>query len=83
MFKKPEDLDEKFGTWVGEMSAKDMEDAYQKIIKDSKLGEFLWPAIEEKLESGEIKIENGSIILAAPAKGPVRGFSTDICHYDE
>ncbi len=64
------------------MSEEEIEGFYQKIVKDSKLGEFLWPAIEEKLESGEIRMKNGSIILASPAKESVRGFSTDIYHYD-
>ena len=58
------------------MSESEIEEAYQKIVKDLKLGEFLWPAIEEKLESGEIQFKNGSIICSPAKSGPLRGKTT-------
>ena len=43
------------------MSESELEQAYQRIIKDSKLGEFLWPAIKDRLESEEIQAKNGEL----------------------
>ncbi len=40
-----------------DLEQEQLENFYQKIIKDSKLGEFLWPEIEKMLNLGEIQIK--------------------------
>ena len=40
-----------------DLGQEELEKIYQKNIKDSKLGEFLWPEIEKMLDCGEIQID--------------------------
>lgn len=63
------------------MSETEIEGFSQKIVEDSKLGEFLWPAIKEALEDGEIRMKNGSLIKVTASKQSLRGFTTDILIY--